>query len=90
MMGKFEKELLWRKKVEKIACLKALNAQIFNSESEGGNGRERKSKGREIVTSVEEVSEERGECSRKGWVIVENYGGNFIFGSFSYGFQRCI
>lgn len=30
LMGKFENEFLWRKKVKQIACLKAFNAQIFN------------------------------------------------------------
>ena len=36
-------------------------------------------KGREIVASVEEVSKESGECSRKGRVVVENDVGNSVF-----------
>lgn len=48
-------------------------------ESERGNRREGQNKGREIVTSVEEVSKESGKCSRKGRVVVDDYIRNSVF-----------
>ena len=54
------------------------------------NWREGENERREIEGRVEEVSEESGESSREGWVVVENYVWDFLFRSFCYGFQRRI
>jgi hypothetical protein len=43
------------------------------------NGRERQNERREIEARVEEVSEESGESSREGRVVVEKYIWDFFF-----------
>lgn len=54
------------------------------------DGGERENKTREVETGVEEVSEESGERSGEGRVVIESKRGDSVFRSFGYGVQRRV
>lgn len=54
------------------------------------DGGERENKTREVETGVEEVSEESGERSGEGRVVIESKSGDSVLRSFGYGVQRRV